>query len=321
MVRTLSDDMVIDALQRAGAVQAPPSFLGDVLAAVGAGVRFASVSTEIGDIWIAFGSRGVRAAMRDATADDFARWYADHFGVTPVRVGALPEALQRGVLALLRGSARGTGASASVRFDLAALTPFERDVLETTLRIPRGEVRPYNWVARRIGRPGAVRAVGTALANNPIPFLIPCHRVVRADGQIGNYSGGGPGSKRAILGWEGVDAAELESLARRRVRFVGSDSTHVFCYPTCRAARRITEPHRVPFSTTEDAARAGYRPCKVCTPASLGRERRARQLAAGLTNPMRSYIAMSVGAEAARALSAPWARMRSSSARSPRSSS
>jgi O-6-methylguanine DNA methyltransferase len=264
MVRAITEDELLPALHRIGEVRAPSSLLGNVLDAVGAGVRYASVATDIGDIWIAWTSRGVRAAMRHVTAGEFEQWYAGRFGVAPRRAPALPAALQRGALALLSGDT-----TASVQFDLAGLRPFEQDVLQTTLRIPRGEVRPYNWVARRIGRPLAVRAVGTALAHNPIPYLIPCHRVVRADGHIGNYGGGGPGAKRAILGWEGVDAAELERLARHGVRFVGSDTTRIFCYPTCRNARRITESHRVPFATAEDAHGAGYRACKVCTPAAL----------------------------------------------------
>ena len=264
MVRRVSEDALVSALHRAGDVRAPASLLGSVLSAVGAGARYAPVSTDIGEIWIAWTSRGVRAAMRHVTAGEFEQWYAGRFGVVPARAAAVPDGLERGVLALLDGDG-----SARVRFDLGGLRPFERDVLQTTLRIPRGEVRPYNWVARRIGRPLAVRAVGTALANNPIPYLIPCHRVVRADGHIGNYGGGGPVAKRAILGWEGTDTAELERLARRGVRFVGSDTTRVFCYPTCRHARRITEPHRVPFTTAEDARRAGYRGCKVCTPAAV----------------------------------------------------
>lgn len=261
----ITEDALVSALQGIGEVRAPASLLPRVLDAVrGGDAQFASVATEIGDMWIAWTPRGVRAAMRFVTAEEFAQWYASRYGVVPSRRDALPDALQRNVLALLAGDSR-----ASVRFDLEGLRPFERDVLQTALRIPRGEVRPYNWIARRIGRPLAVRAVGTALAHNPIPYLIPCHRVVRADGHIGNYGGGGPTQKRAILGWEGVDAAELERLARRGIRFLGSDTTHVYCYPTCRNARRITPPHRVGFSTPADAERAGYRACKVCTPAAI----------------------------------------------------
>ena len=267
MVRTaVPEDALVTALRRMGSVRAPESLLGGVLSAVGIGASYASLPTDIGDLWIAWTSRGVRAAMREVTAEEFSRWYAGRFGVVPVRAGAVPPAVRRGVLARLAGSG---GQGGSVRFDLGGLTPFEQDVLQTTLRIPRGEVRPYSWVARTMGRPLAVRAVGTALAHNPIPYLIPCHRVVRADGQLGEYSGGGPVVKRAILGWEGVDAAELERLARRGVRFVGSDTTHVFCYPTCSNARRITDTHRVAFPTAEHATRAGYRACKVCAPASL----------------------------------------------------
>ena len=261
----ITDDTLVSALEDIGAVRAPSTLLPRVLDAVRGGeVRFASVATEIGDMWIAWSARGVRAAMRFVSAEEFAQWYASRFGVVPVRAAALPDALRRNVLALLAGESR-----ASVEFDLGGLRPFERDVLQTALRIPRGEVRPYSWIARRIGRPLAVRAVGTALANNPIPYLIPCHRVIRADGQVGEYGGGGPAAKRAILTWEGIDTAELETLARRGIRFLGSDTTRIFCYPTCRHARRITPAHRVPFTTAESARAAGYRGCKDCTPVSM----------------------------------------------------
>ena len=81
-----------------------------------------------------------------------------------------------------------SGKATSLRYDLDALTEFERAVLAKALEIPAGEVRPYGWIAREIGRPKAVRAVGTALGRNPVPLLIPCHRVVRSDGRIGNYA-------------------------------------------------------------------------------------------------------------------------------------
>ena len=70
------------------------------------------------------------------------------------------------------------------------LTDFEWDVLRVTLKIPIGQTRSYQWVAKAIGRPKAVRAVGQALKKNPFPLIIPCHRVIRADGVLGGYAGG-----------------------------------------------------------------------------------------------------------------------------------
>jgi len=143
---------------------------------------------------------------------------------------------------------------------------FERDVWRKALEIPRGEVRPYGWVAREIGRPAAVRAVGTALGHNPVPLIVPCHRVVRSDGHIGQYSLGGPANKRAMLAAEGLDPDALEELARVGIRYIGSDTTRIFCLPTCRHARRIMERHLVRFRSAQDGTRAGYRACLVCRP-------------------------------------------------------
>ena len=87
--------------------------------------------------------------------------------------------------------------------DLRVLTQFQRRVLEVTATIPPGEVRPYGWVAREMANRGAVRAVGTALARNPVPIAIPCHRVVKSDGSIGNYAFGAA-MKRSLLEHEGM---------------------------------------------------------------------------------------------------------------------
>ena len=152
------------------------------------------------------------------------------------------------------------------RVDLDTLTEFERAVLLKTMEIPYGEVRPYSWVAREIGRPKAVRAVGSALAGNPITFVIPCHRVVRADGHIGNYGAGGPTAKREVLELEGIDVDELERSAGAGVRYTGSDTTNIYCYPSCRHARRTMARHEVRFHSAQEARDAGYRPCKVCKP-------------------------------------------------------
>jgi methylated-DNA-[protein]-cysteine S-methyltransferase len=77
-------------------------------------------------------------------------------------------------------------------------------VLEACSDIPVGEVRTYGGLASECGSPGAARAVGSAMAQNPVPGLVPCHRVVRGDGRLGEYSAGGSARKKAMLVREGV---------------------------------------------------------------------------------------------------------------------
>lgn len=86
---------------------------------------------------------------------------------------------------------------------LETCSPFQRQVLEAEYAIPRGRVSTYGLIAAHLGASGAARAVGRALATNPFPILIPCHRAVRADGALGGYQGG-LAMKRALLEMEGV---------------------------------------------------------------------------------------------------------------------
>jgi methylated-DNA-[protein]-cysteine S-methyltransferase len=87
--------------------------------------------------------------------------------------------------------------------NLSGLTEFSIRVLKQTCRIPRGKVTAYSGLAAKIGHPRASRAVGTALANNPFPLVIPCHRVVRAGGSLGQFGGGGI-LKKQLLEKEGI---------------------------------------------------------------------------------------------------------------------
>ncbi len=96
--------------------------------------------------------------------------------------------------------------------DFGAITPFTRDVLGATSRVPFGDVLTYGEIARRIGKPGASRAVGNALGRNPLPVVVPCHRIVRADGSMGWYTGG-TGIKRRLLALEGVHFDQIRQLA------------------------------------------------------------------------------------------------------------
>lgn len=211
--------------------------------------------------WVAFTSKGVTLLDTDPAAEEDVRAeYRARFRRELLR-RQLPADVRSEVHRALRGEAAG-----KPRVDIEGrISPFELAVLTATLSIPRGEVRPYSWVARAIGHPKAVRAVGNALARNPVPTLLPCHRVVPSEGGIGRYALG-PAMKRDLLRAEGVPVDELESLATRRVRYVGSATTKIYCFPTCRDARRIREENRVEIHDDAEAAARGFRACKHCRP-------------------------------------------------------
>jgi O-6-methylguanine DNA methyltransferase len=245
-------------LKALGALRAPSGFADRVLAEAGLGDSYATFDTVIGRVHVAWNRHGVSAAMRAGSDEEFERWFRRDVG-RPLRRAVAPAEMAARLANELSGR-RG------LRFDLRGLTEFEQSVLRKAREIPRGQVRPYSWIAREIGHPKAVRAVGTALANNPIPYFIPCHRVVRADGVIGNYAGGGPEAKRSILSLEGVRVSRLQELARSGYRYEGVRSTKIYCYPTCHHAQRANEKNVVWLRDAAQARARGFRPCKVCRP-------------------------------------------------------
>jgi methylated-DNA-[protein]-cysteine S-methyltransferase len=85
---------------------------------------------------------------------------------------------------------KGEKVSFADKLDLDMATDFQRLVWETARQIPGGETRSYGWLAGRIGRPAAARAVGQALGRNQLPIIVPCHRVLAADGSLGGFTGG-----------------------------------------------------------------------------------------------------------------------------------
>jgi O-6-methylguanine DNA methyltransferase len=251
---------VMNEVKRLADVKAPAGFAERVLASVGVADSYAVFRTVLGPVYVAWNELGVSAAMRAKSVEEFETWFRRDVGRQLVRVEP-PADLESKIQDQLDGKRR-------MRFDLRGLTPFSQAVLRKTLEIPRGQVRPYGWVAREIGHPAAVRAVGTALANNPIPYFIPCHRVVRSDGVIGNYGGGGPEAKKNILTLEGVQLARLQKLAQSGYRYEGVKSTKIFCFPTCYHGRHAREENFVFFHDEAEARAAGYRPCKDCRPAA-----------------------------------------------------
>ena len=215
---------------------------------------------RVNDVWVAFSKDGLRMIHRGGSEDEFRKRFAKRYS-RPLEQAALPEKLRKQVTDALSGE----GPSKPLVDWGEEATELEREVLTTLAKIPRGEVRTYAWVARQIGRPKAVRAVGNILANNFVPIVVPCHRVVPSEGGIGNYAFGSA-MKRELLRAEGVDVDALDSLANENVRYIGSKTTKIVCFPTCKDARRIREENRVPFHGESEAIRKGFRPCQRCQP-------------------------------------------------------
>jgi O-6-methylguanine DNA methyltransferase len=149
----------------------------------------------------------------------------------------------------------GKRAFFSVPVDLSGAADFQKKVLAAARHIPFGEVRAYAWIAQRIGHPRAVRAVGTALGRNPVPFIVPCHRVLQTGGGLGGYLFG-----TDVKSW-------LLSLERTTPVYEGCTSTHIVCRVGCVHGRHMRPDNRVVFASVDDARSVGYRPCKVCRPA------------------------------------------------------
>jgi O-6-methylguanine DNA methyltransferase len=192
----MNDRQLRTDLRILGLAKAPPTVLEAVLNEVGLGDQYAELATPLGPVFVAWNRLGVSAVMKTATAEEFETRFRERFLRSPQPApGGMPTTL-------------------GDRFDLRSVTEFERAVLLKAREIPRGEVRTYAWIADQIGHPAAVRAVGSALRKNPVPVLIPCHRVVRSDGQIGEYALGGSANKRAILAAEGVHAASIRRHTR-----------------------------------------------------------------------------------------------------------
>jgi O-6-methylguanine DNA methyltransferase len=220
--------------------------------------RYDVIETKKEEIHVAFSPGGVTRIRLGGTQESFEEEYRARWG-RELHCSSLPDEDRQKIIAAVHGE------GAEVKTDLSRVPPFERRVLEALLRIPKGEVRSYGWVAREVGSPAASRAVGNACARNPVPFVVPCHRVVPAAGGVGSY-GYGPAMKRELLRAEGVDIEWLDELARSGIRYIGNFDDRSFCFPTCRAVEAIPEASVALFHDAEDARGKGFEPCEWCRP-------------------------------------------------------
>jgi O-6-methylguanine DNA methyltransferase len=160
-------------------------------------VTCSPMSTAAGEVWVVHDGAEPLAVRPAGPVGGVQDWCWRALGMI-AEPAPLPAALQR----LLTDAVAGRG---GWRPRLERLGDFQRRVLLETCEIPPGTVRSYAWLAACLGHPGAARAVGSALARNPLPLVVPCHRVVRADGRVGDYGCGGTAAKLALLAAEGVE--------------------------------------------------------------------------------------------------------------------
>jgi methylated-DNA-[protein]-cysteine S-methyltransferase len=157
--------------------------------------------SPLGPVYIALSERGLVAIDFSDGEEAFLSWIQKRTGVYPMRSSERMAEATHQVEEYLAGKRTAFDLPIDMRF----LTDFQATVLRAVMRVPRGEVITYGALARVIGRPKAARAVGRALGSNPIPIVIPCHRVLASDGSLGGYSGrGGVRTKADLLRLEGV---------------------------------------------------------------------------------------------------------------------
>ena len=177
-------------------ITAPPAIGDGVVLGIGLSDGFSVFESPLGSVVVAFNPMGVSAV--DLLSEGFEQRFHQRFRRELLEARPPREWSDL----ILRALAEGRPGALPV--DFRSVTPFQQEVLEETAAIPRGQTRSYGWLAERTGRPGAARAVGQTMARNPVPLVIPCHRVVRSDGRIGAYGLGGPGHKRTLLRIEGA---------------------------------------------------------------------------------------------------------------------
>jgi len=174
---------------------------------------------------------------------------------------AMAATIGREIEALMRGDAGAVGAR---QLDLRLVeSAFQRRALQRLRSIPAGALTSYQALAAAAGSPSAQRAIGNTVASNPIAIYVPCHRVIKSDGAIGNY-GGGVERKLALLRAEGFRPSADRRIPSEAV--YGHQGTHIFCRPTCRAAQRARRDRMLIYPGAQGATRAGLRPCKLCHP-------------------------------------------------------
>jgi methylated-DNA-[protein]-cysteine S-methyltransferase len=162
-------------------------------------VAYSELESPVGELLIAVTPRGLAyVAFEDEERDELLARLSRQLSPRILEHPAATDEVRR----QLEEYFEGERTRFELKLDRRLMRGIAKDVLAATARVPFGRTTTYGKVAERIGRPRASRAVGNALGSNPIPIVVPCHRVLRAGGDVGGYAGG-PSRKRRLLTLEG----------------------------------------------------------------------------------------------------------------------
>jgi methylated-DNA-[protein]-cysteine S-methyltransferase len=184
-------------------------------------------------------------------------------GVEPREDGADLERLHGELLDYLGGRRTRLDWPLDLR---GARSDFQRAVLEATVAVPYGAVSSYTGIAGHLGKPAAVRAVAQALRHNPLPIVVPCHRIVGSGGDLVGYAGTRLGLKEQLLALEGVATlpARMPRVARSALYHYETNPGREYCLPTCGDIAQ--RPIDLLFARREHAEAQGLVPCATCHP-------------------------------------------------------
>jgi methylated-DNA-[protein]-cysteine S-methyltransferase len=226
-------------------------------------VRYAVVESPLGPVLIARSEQGVSLVE-----------YLGGDGVAGSALAELRDAeVEEDPAALARLRGELLEYLAGRRRDLAwpldwslARSDFQRAVLRATAAVPYGAVASYAAIAREVGDRRAVRAVAQALRHNPLPIVVPCHRIIGSDGHLTGYAGRRVGLKERLLAVEGVRTEHTVEprVARRSLYHYVPSESREYCLPTCGSIGR--RPICLLFTSPAQADRLGLAPCTTCRP-------------------------------------------------------
>ncbi|PYN39761.1 MAG: hypothetical protein DME00_36110 [Candidatus Rokuibacteriota bacterium] len=230
-------------------------------------VSYRVFSSPLGRILIARSEHGVSLVeYLDGGVDLSTSRLRRIAGVELQEDGAEIETLYRELMEYLRGDRTRLEWPLDLRL---ARSDFHRSVLRATAAIPYGAVTSYAGIAAEIGKPAATRAVAQALRWNPLPIVVPCHRIIGTSGALTGYSGNKVGLKQQLLAVEGIQAVGTRNdsrVARNMLYHYDRNDQHEYCLPTCGdIARRPIGPVTL-LASRELAGAMGLVPCSACRP-------------------------------------------------------